>query len=189
MHDTHPHAHPALAEIQALFDRRGHLVYGEAITQTDHALQCATLAEQAQARPSLILAAWLHDIGHLQHQDAAAAVAEGRDDAHEALGAKFLHRWFGPEVSEPVRLHVAAKRYLCSVDPSYVNSLSPLSQRTLAIQGGPMGPAEAAAFAQNPFCDDAVKLRRWDDTGKQPGQTTAPQAHFMAMAGHFLQRG
>ena len=180
-------AHPALAEIQRLFDTRGTLAYGEAVNQTEHALQCATLADQQAAPEPLVLAAWLHDIGHMQHRDAAAAVQEGRDDAHEALGAKFLARWFGPEVTEPVRLHVDAKRYLCATEPGYRESLSPLSQRTLEIQGGPMSEAEVRAFEQGPYSGDAVRLRRWDDIGKQPGAATLPHHHLIQLARRHLR--
>lgn len=179
--------HPALGEIRRLFDTRGMLVYGEAVNQIEHALQCATLAEQQAAPASLVLAAWLHDIGHMQHRDAAAAVNEGRDDAHEALGSKFLERWFGPEVAQPVRLHVDAKRCLCATEPGYWEQLSPLSRRTLEIQGGPMSEAEVRAFDQEPYSADAVRLRRWDDIGKQPGMETQSFEHFMALAARGLR--
>ena len=183
-----PH-HPALAEIQRLFDTRGTLQYGEAINQIEHALQCGSLAEQEGAPPRLVLAAWLHDIGHLQHRDAAGAVAEGVDDAHQVLGAKLLSRWFGPEVTEPVRLHVEAKRYLCQREAGYWERLSTLSKRTLAIQGGPMSENEALAFERTPFHAEAVRVRRWDDLGKQPGMRTQPHAHFMAMAAQCVRTG
>ena len=181
-----PMSQPALAEIQRLFDTRGTLVYGEDVNQIEHALQCGTLAEQRGATPPLVLAAWLHDIGHMQHRDAAGAVADGRDDAHEALGAKFLAHWFGPEVSEPVRLHIAAKRYLCTTEPGYWERLSPLSKRTLEIQGGPMTGPEARAFEQSPFHADALSLRRWDDSAKQPGMATRSQEHFMEIAARYV---
>lgn len=179
--------HPALAEIQRLFDSRGTLVYGEAVNQIEHALQCGTLAEQEAAPASLVLAAFLHDIGHMQHRDAAAAVNEGRDDAHEALGSKFLERWFGPGVAEPVRLHVQAKRYLCATEAGYWEQLSPLSQRTLEIQGGAMSEAEVQAFEQNPYSGDAVRVRRWDDIGKRPGMETRAFDHFMGLAALALR--
>lgn len=180
-------AHPALVEIQRLFDTRGALVYGEAVTQIEHALQCGTLAEQQAAPVPLVLAAWLHDIGHMQHRDPEAAVNEGRDDAHETLGSRFLERWFGPDVAEPVRLHVDAKRYLCATDAGYRDQLSPISKRTLEIQGGPMSGAEVDAFERVPYSADAVRLRRWDDAGKQPGMATRPFEHFMALAARGLR--
>lgn len=178
--------HPALSEIQRLFDTRGTLVYGEAVNQIEHALQCGTLAAQESAPVPLVLAAWLHDIGHMQHRDAAAAASQGRDDVHEVLGAKFLERWFGPQVSEPVRLHVPAKRYLCATEPGYWEQLSQISQRSLVIQGGPMSDDEVMAFEQGPYSGDAVRLRRWDDIGKQRGMTTLPFEHFMALAANEL---
>lgn len=181
--------HPALALIQALFADRGRLAYGEKVTQLDHALQCGTLAALEQAHPALVLATFLHDIGHMQHRDAARAVEQGRDDAHEALGAKLLARWFGPEISEPVRLHVEAKRYLCKVQPSYLDSLSPLSLRTLQIQGGPMTEEEAQTFEQQPFFEDAVRLRRWDEAGKRAQMRTLPFEEFMQLAASQLMRG
>lgn len=182
-----PTLHPALAEIQHLFDTRGLLVYGEAVNQIEHALQCGSLALQEDAEPALVLAAWLHDIGHMQHRDAASAIAHGDDDAHEALGAKFLLRWFGPEVAEPVRLHVQAKRYLCATEPGYLERLSTLSKRSLEIQGGPMTEPEARAFELGPFRADAVRLRLWDDIGKQPGMVTRPHEHFMAIAARWVR--
>jgi [1-hydroxy-2-(trimethylamino)ethyl]phosphonate dioxygenase len=179
--------HPALLDIERLFHARGMLAYGEAISQLEHALQCATLASDDDAAPELVVAAWLHDIGHLQHPDASAAVAAGSDDFHHALGGKFLTRWFGPEVGEPVRLHVDAKRYLCATEPGYWDGLSALSQRTLEIQGGPMTATEAAVFEQTRFSGDAVRLRRWDDLGKQPGAPTRSLAYFISLAAQLLR--
>lgn len=138
--------HPALLKIQQLFDDRGALQCGEAINQIEHALQCDSLTEQDGATPILVLAAWMHDIGHMQHRDAAAAVAQGSDDMHQVLGAKLLAQWFGP-----VRLHVDAKRYLCKRETGYWEHLSSLSMRTLEIQGGPMTDEEAPDFERTPF--------------------------------------
>ena len=179
---TPANLHPALAEIQRLFDTKGTLVYGEDVNQLQHALQCGALAEQAGAAPALVVAAVLHDLGHMLHRDAAAAVQAGSDDRHEALGAKHLARWFVPAVSEPVRLHVQAKRCLCAQDPAYHAGLSPLSQRTLQIQGGPMSDDERRAFEQLPFAADAILLRRWDDLGKRRDVPTPPLQHYLALA-------
>ena len=180
-------SHPVLAEIEALFQAKGNLAYGESVNQIEHALQCGSLAEADGAAPALVLAAVLHDVGHMLHRDAATAVHSGADDVHEALGAKFLARWFGPEVSEPVRLHVNAKRYLCAVEPAYWDSLSSLSRRTLEIQGGPMDQVQARAFEQSPHADAAVRLRRWDDTAKRAGAPTPPLPHFLAIASHCIK--
>ncbi|HEY4373475.1 MAG TPA: HD domain-containing protein [Burkholderiales bacterium] len=171
-------AHQAITE---LFAARGSLVYGEAITQLQHALQCAALAEASGAAPALIAAALLHDAGHLLHRDAAAAFAASEDDVHEAIGAKYLGLWFGPEVTQPIALHVEAKRYLCRREASYYAGLSSLSQRSLAMQGDAMSEAEARAFEAVPYALDAVQVRRWDDTGKERGAATPDLAHFLAL--------
>ena len=177
---TPTHTSPR-AEIEQLFAVHGALIYGESVNQIDHALQCAKLAENAGASDALIIAALLHDVGHMMHRDAAGALQAGVDDGHEALGAKYLARWFGPAVTQPVTLHVQAKRYLCAREPGYHASLSPISQRTLEIQGGPMSPAEIEAFEAQAHANDAVAVRRWDDLGKQAEMQTPPLTHFMAM--------
>lgn len=140
---------------------------GEPITQLDHALQAGALALDDGASDALAVAALLHDVGHLPGPDPDAAAAAGRDLGHEDLGARWLARWFGPEVVEPVRLHVGAKRVLAR-DASYRVSLSEASQRSLAVQGGPFDDAGAAAFLAHPFAADAIRLRRWDDLAKDP---------------------
>jgi phosphonate degradation associated HDIG domain protein len=145
---------------------RGGERYGERVTQLDHALQCASLAAEAGAADSLVAAALLHDYGHLIDDRGHMAERDGLDGEHEAVGAAALVAWFGPAVTEPVALHVAAKRYLCAAEPGYFEALSPASQLSLELQGGPFAPAEAAAFIARPFAPDAVRLRRWDDWGK-----------------------
>jgi phosphonate degradation associated HDIG domain protein len=160
---------PRFDTIAALITRFGALHYGEAITQMGHVLQCGQLAIDAGADDALIVAALLHDIG--QFIDDAGTMAEtlAHDGRHEELGAQFLSRWFGPEVTEPVRLHVAAKRYLCAVKPGYAAALSGASQLSLALQGGAMTEDEIAAFAANPWFEQAVRLRHFDDGGKRVG--------------------
>jgi len=179
---TQPAAHPAIEAIRRLFEEKGGLIYGEAVNQVEHALQCGALAQAQGAAASLVVAAVLHDVGHMLHRDAAGAVEAGDDDRHERLGAKFLARWFGPEVAEPVRLHVDAKRYLCTREPGYWAALSPLSQRTLEIQGGPFTEAQALAFERLPHAMAAVSVRRWDDGGKKAGVLTPGLEHFLALA-------
>lgn len=152
-----------------LYETKGTAQYGrEAVSQADHALQCAALAESEEADVPMIAAALLHDIGHL----VAKARADDTDDRHEDIGWGFLKAQFGPAVSEPVRLHVAAKRYLCSVESGYFDVLSPASVRSLELQGGKFSAAEALAFERRRFSDDAVRLRRWDDCAKTPGVRT-----------------
>ena len=145
--------------------------YDESVTELAHALQCADLARAAGAGDALVAAALLHDVGHLL-ETGTAHVGTGSDDRHEATGARHLRAAFGPEVTAPVALHVAAKRYLCAVDEGYLVALSPGSQHSLALQGGPMGPDEVTAFRARPYHEDAVRLRRWDDQAKVPGAPT-----------------
>lgn len=165
---------PAVAEIEAVFAEAGGATYGEQVTQLEHALQCAALAAEDGAPPGLVAAALLHDVGHL---------VEAPDDAfgqhrHDRGGAAWLAGRFGPEVTEPVRLHVAAKRWLCAVEPGYFDRLSPASVHSLGKQGGPMSEAEAAAFEAEPFHAQAVRLRRWDEEGKREGVTVLPLEHY-----------
>lgn len=141
---------------------------GEPVTQLEHALQSAAKAREEGASDALVAAALLHDVGHMLHQFERDAMKRGFDDAHEERGADLLARWLGPDVSEPVRLHVAAKRYLCAVQPEYWEGLSPVSRRTLDLQGGVFTANEAEAFIAAPFAADAVRLRRWDDLAKNP---------------------
>jgi phosphonate degradation associated HDIG domain protein len=173
----------SLREIERLYATRGGLRYGEHVTQLEHALQCAAQAEAAGAAPPLVAAALLHDVGHLlrAEPDAAAAV----DDRHEGKGAQALAGLFGPDVRGPVALHVAAKRYLCAREPGYFDALTPASQASLALQGGPFDAAQADAFEQRPFWREAVALRRWDDLGKQAqpcGRTFADFAPALGAA-------
>lgn len=176
--------------LRELFDRFGGERYTgpreEAVSALEHALQCADLASRAGATAPLTVAALLHDVGHFidQRPDDDGL----RDDFHEHSGARWLARWFGPEVTEPVRLHVDAKRYLCAIRPGYLASLSPASVSSLAQQGGPFSAAEAAAFDSMQYARDAVRLRVWDDLAKIPGKATAPLDHYLAIAVSLFQR-
>ena len=157
-------------EIFALYQRRGSEAYfGESVSMTEHGLQAAYFAREAGATPTLVVAALLHDVGHLV-EDVAKDLADWKTDAaHERVGGEWLARRFPPEVSEPVRLHVPAKRYLLATDADYMAMLSPASLVTLKLQGGPMSPPEAARFEQEPFHREAVLVRRCDDRGKVSG--------------------
>ena len=149
---------------------------GEPVTVAQHLLQAGALAAAAGAPPALVVAALLHDAGHLRGADPLADETElsgqelmaGTDNDHGERGAAWLARWFPAAVTEPVRLHVAAKRYLCAAEPGYFALLSPASVYTLSVQGGPMAAAEATAFAAAPYATDAVAVRRWDDAAKDP---------------------
>ncbi len=173
MSDTTARREPRIADdvgavLIDLYRRRGKHHYDEVVSQTDHARQCGALARAAKADASTIVAAFLHDVGHLL----ADVHDRDRDLRHEVVGARFLANWFGPEVTEPIRLHVSAKRYLCATSPDYLAALSPASIASLALQGGPMSEHEVAAFDAEPGADAAVALRRWDDLAKQHGAPT-----------------
>jgi predicted HD phosphohydrolase len=157
-------------EIANLFDARGHEAYGEGVSIAEHCLQTAALARSQSAGCGLVVAALLHDIGHF---------TEAPDDAfgyhkHDRSGGIWLAARFPSVVSEPVRLHVAAKRYLCAVEPDYFDRLSMPSRYSLAKQGGPLTSEEVAEFARHPFSGSAVRLRRWDDCGKIAGMVVPP---------------
>jgi phosphonate degradation associated HDIG domain protein len=165
--------------VQLLRDHSDSEYGGEVVTQGEHALQSALLAEQSRAPAELITAALLHDIGHLLHHLPDDAPDRGIDDHHEVIAARRLQKLFGPEVVAPVRMHVAAKRYLCAVEPGYWESLSEPSQASLILQGGPMSPEEAHAFRDHPQSDAAVSVRRWDDLAKTVGLPTPTLDHFV----------
>ena len=168
-------------EICQLFATRGHEAYvGEPVSQLEHALQAAFHAEQEGADDALVVAALVHDIGHLLTKAPEDAADHGIDTRHEALGEKWLARYCGPEVTEPVRLHVPAKRYLCATDAAYQAQLSPASVQSLVLQGGPMPAGEVRQFEANPHFRAAVRLRRWDDLAKVPGMEVPPLAHYRA---------
>lgn len=166
-------------EIVRLFREKGDAAYvGEPVSQTEHALQAAVFAQREGADAALISAALLHDVGHLVHDLGEDCADHGIDSRHEELGARWLASRFGPEVCEPIRLHVPAKRYLCSIDPAYYAGLSPASQQSLELQGGPFTPAETEQFRAGPHAQAAVRLRHWDDRAKIPGLETPDLTHF-----------
>lgn len=176
------HASEAAHIVLKLFRDRGAAAYfGEAVSQTDHARQTAAVAGSQGAPAALVVAALLHDVGHLLHAEGEDAADLGIDTRHEAAGAAWLTQWFGAAVCEPVRLHVAAKRYLCAVDADYAARLSAASRQSLALQGGAFTPEEAAAFAAQPYALDAVALRRWDDAGKCPGLVIPELDHYRGL--------
>ncbi|MGF1460458.1 MAG: phosphonate degradation HD-domain oxygenase [Leptolyngbyaceae cyanobacterium] len=177
-----------LQDLFQLYRDRGQAQYGgEAVSQLEHALQCAALAEQADSPPELIVASLFHDLGHLVHDLGEGAAQRGIDDRHEYRALPRLKRLFSLAVTVPIQLHVAAKRYLCAVDQGYWQTLSPASQRSLALQGGIFSAAEAAAFIQQPHAPAAVKLRRWDDLAKVKQQPTPTLEHFEAIANGITQ--
>jgi phosphonate degradation associated HDIG domain protein len=157
-------------EVIRLMTQRGDTAYlGEPVSQLEHALQAAWLARQAGASRELVLAALLHDVGHLLHDLPESVAAEGIDTRHEVAGYEWLLTRFGPQVAEPARHHVSAKRYLCRVDPEYLARLSPASIQSLELQGGPFSAEETRVFESEPYYREAVIVRRWDDDAKSPG--------------------
>jgi len=162
-----------VAAVEALFGCAGQDYLGEAVTIAAHQLQAAALARAAGAPDALVAAALLHDVGHLL--DGAT------DQGHGDDGARWLGQWFDEDVTEPVRLHVAAKRYLVTTEPGYRAALSPASVETLHRQGGPMDYATAIAFRRDPHAQAAVALRRWDDQAKDPAAAVPPLGAYHAL--------
>ena len=176
---------------------------GEAVSELEHALQCAELAQAAGADEELVLAALLHDVGRyavpqslvsdqlegawtpskpprlreVRHAPLPAALAEGgpasQRRGHHDAGADLIAPWVPPRVAWCVRMHADAKRYLCATEPEYYARLSPTSRRTLVMQGGVMSATQAAALQGHPWWPDALALRRWDDEAKIPGKVTS----------------
>jgi phosphonate degradation associated HDIG domain protein len=193
------HADP-VSQIADLFASAGAAEYlGEPVTQAAHMLQAAHLAEQAGAGDALVAAALLHDVGHFKGAISGQQLMEGADswpaggyrgvvppELHSHSGADWLAQWFGPDVTEPVRMHVAAKRYLCAVEPGYADTLSAASVHTLRVQGGPMTGDELAQFAASRYADDACRLRRWDDAAKDPDAAAPPFEHFRPLLGRLV---
>jgi gamma-butyrobetaine dioxygenase len=166
-------------EIFRVFREQGAGEYlGEPVSMTEHMLQSAYAAEREGAPARLVAAALLHDYGHFIHDLPSDSAQHGVDTRHEEVAHAFLSRHFGPDIAEPIRMHVAAKRYLCATEPAYLEQLSPASVLSLELQGGPYSPAEVAAFDTSPHAEDAVRLRRWDDIGKIAGLETPDLEHY-----------
>jgi [1-hydroxy-2-(trimethylamino)ethyl]phosphonate dioxygenase len=174
-------------EIRAIYEQRATRRYGlSAVNQQQHALQSAALAEKLGEPPALIVAALVHDIGHMVHTFGEDPAGQGIDDHHEERGAQWLEARFSADVVEPVRLHVPAKRYLCAVDPTYFAKLAPDSVRSLSLQGGPMNPDEVGAFERLPHAQAAVRLRRIDEAAKTPNAQTPSVEHFLGYVDQVL---
>ena len=161
-------------EVMALYDEFADHRYDETVSQLDHGLQCAALARRDGAPDALVVAALLHDVGHLLHLRDGGRGPVPEDLHHEDRGADYLAGVFGPEVTEPVRLHVRAKRYLVAVEPELLDRLSPASVSSLERQGGPLRGSELDDFRAERAHADAVALRRWDDAGKVEDLTVPP---------------
>ena len=169
-------------ELAAVYASRGSATYfGEAVSMREHGLQAAHFARSCGAAPELVVAALLHDVGHLV-ENVPDDIADWKIDAHhEDSGSRWLRQHFPDAVTEPVRMHVAAKRWLCATEPAYAAALSTASQHTLRLQGGSMSAAEIAAFEAHPFHREAVLLRRCDDQGKIANMKTRDFASYRAL--------
>ena len=169
--------------------RRGADSYlGEPVTIGQHMLQAAHLAETEGAGEDLIAAALLHDIGHYTGEFGEDYIEQGVDNHHDEAGAQVLERFFPPLVTECVRLHVAAKRYLCATDPSYFGKLSDASVKTLALQGGPMSAEEVTQFRANPYFNEAVRVRLWDEAAKDPDMAVPGFEHYAPLLQQVVNR-
>lgn len=170
----------SISDICILFARKGGRAYdGEGVTQLEHALQTANLAQHSGATPALVTAALLHDLGHLLNDQGDTPTLHGVDDVHQYAALPFLRPLFSDDVLAPIKLHVDAKRYLCATQPDYFEALSADSKRSLRLQGGPFTREQATAFIGEPYAQDAVNVRRWDDLAKVAGAATPPLAHFV----------
>ncbi len=169
-------------KIQVMFSELGDSQYGgEAVSQLEHALQSAQLATDAKASQELIVASLLHDVGHLLHALPDDAPEKGIDDMHENLAKEFLDRYFTAMVTEPIHLHVDAKRYLCRREDGYQALLSEPSLLSLHLQGGPMNEEECLVFEQHPHYQAAIQLRKYDDAAKVPNLQVLPIEHYLNM--------
>lgn len=180
----------SISDIINLFDTWGGDTYSESVSQVAHAEQCAALARKAGSDDHLVVAALLHDVGHLLVLENTGGQSQlDTDDEHEATGARYIAQLFGPRVAAPIALHVAAKRYLCAVESGYFDVLSPASVESLRIQGGPMPSDEATRFERMPHFASAVALRRWDDESKVRELEVAPFLSYIPMMEQLINIG
>ena len=172
-----------LSDIEKLFRDHGHIAYsGEAVTQLEHALQTAQRAENDAAGDELVTAALLHDLGHVLNLQGETPSARGIDDQHQYFAIPFIRDLFPAAIVDAIRLHVDAKRALCSLEPDYYEALSEDSKRSLTLQGGVFSRDEAQAFLAKPFAENAIKVRRWDDAAKVAGEVTPALGHYLEIA-------
>ena len=171
-----------VAYLTNVFTQQGAESYlGEKVSMAQHMLQAAQCAEQANASAELIVAALLHDIGHYSNAIPDTVLMQGTNNYHEEAGANFLAEYFSESVTEPIRQHVATKRYLCAVDPCYFNKLSDASVYTLELQGGPMSTNEVREFEGSPHLKNCIDLRHWDEAAKDPDKTHPDFVHYQPL--------
>ena len=180
--------------LDAMARSASRLYGGEAVSELEHALQCAELARSAGADEELQLACLLHDVGRyavdqsLVFDTTEPTRAGPRARGHHEVGAELIAPWVSERVAWCVRIHADAKRYLCATEPGYFGRLSAASRHTLQLQGGVMTAAEVARLAIHPWLPDAVALRRWDDSAKVVGKTTRPLDAWAPLIRHCFAR-
>ena len=180
--DASAEASAFVARLQVLFESNGAADYlGEPVTLAEHMLQGAAIAEKRGLADSVIVAALLHDIGHLESPRGTFSMDDNHDRVHEEAGADFLQPYLPAAVVDCVRLHVAAKRYLCATRPDYLRCLSDASIHSLQLQGGPMGDDEVTAFAREPNLEAILQVRYLDDSGKRQDMQTPPVTRFLPL--------
>ncbi len=185
---AHPDVTGWLDRLFVLMQTRGHAHYGEGLSQLDHMLQAAHLAEQRGLSSSMIGAALLHDVGHLVSEEGEADDAPTSDREHERIGARFLAQMFPTSVIGPVAMHVAAKRYLCTVDAAYQIALSAASRHSLQLQGGLMSSEQRCAFERSFWFEEALQLRALDDAAKQTGLASPDLEYFRPLLTALIHR-
>ncbi len=178
-----------LDQIEGLFHLTGDQPYGGTpVTQAEHARQTAALALAENAAPSLVTAALLHDLGHLIIQHPDVVRVDGADYKHQYFVLPFLRDLFGPDVLEPIRLHVEAHRYLCYLEPDYLGPRNSAARRALDLAGGVFDAAQASEFAAIPWAPEAIRLRRWDDQACQAAAEPPPLSYFLEIAAGVARR-
>lgn len=178
-----------LSRLKTLYEIQGSLDYGEDVSQRSHAIQCAELALAAQASSETVLAAFFHDIGHLLELEDGQDMEGFGHQAHDRVGADYLRTLGLPDrIPDLVSGHVAAKRYLTSMNPDYLTHLSEASRITLGFQGGPMTPEECTRFRQHPMSEDWLLLRQWDDEAKLNRDDEPVPDWIWKMVEHLLEK-
>ncbi len=175
--------------LEDVFERRGGEEYlGEPVTMAEHMLQGATIAEQNDQPEIIIVSALLHDVGHFTSEFGMFSMDDTEDRHHEDAGAEVLQAFFPTLVTDCVRYHVAAKRYLCATRPSYFDRLSVASVHSLQLQGGPMNDTEVLEFEKNPNLKEIIAVRFLDEAGKHPDMVTPPFSHFAPMVQRIVDQ-
>ncbi|KIC11360.1 phosphodiesterase [Leisingera sp. ANG-M1] len=178
-----------VAFIGDIFDRRGDEEYlGEPVTMTEHMLQGATIAETNGQPEEIIVGALLHDIGHFTSEFGTFSMDDTEDRFHEEAGAEVLEQFFPSVITDCVRYHVAAKRYLCATKPEYFNRLSEASIHSLNLQGGPMNAEEVAEMEKNPNLKQIIAVRYLDEAGKRADMETPDYWHFAPMVQRMVDK-